>query len=329
MRVLVTGGAGFIGQHLVEFLRREHEVVVLDLLTSVATGTRRLDKLGIQIDVGDVRSTTDIERAFEWVRPELVYHLAAESHVDRSLREPASTWQTNAIGTQFVAAACARAGVPLVYCSTDEVYGSIVGISEASETSPLNPSSPYSASKAAGELAVRSIARSYGLRAVVTRGCNAFGPGQFPEKLVPIACRLLQAGKPVPVHGGGAQIRQWIHVEEFVEGLVRASALANMHVPTFNLAGPTRISVRNLVRRIARVAGLDMDAATVDVGDRPGQDVRYAVNGDVAFRILGYLPKRNILDEAEIRDLLEHYNDAGPVAVTSYGAPGFLTVTGP
>jgi dTDP-glucose 4,6-dehydratase len=223
--------------------------------------------------------------------------------------------QTNAVGTQVVAHACAEAGVPMVYCSTDEVYGDAweedTTIRPRTEDDPLLPSSPYSAGKAAGEMAVRAAARSMGLRYAITRGCNAFGPGQGGDKLIPIACELLQSGRSVPLHGGGSQIRQWIHVSEFAamllsvaDGLVEGS----VHNGTFNLAGPTSCSVRDLVAVLAKVCERGPDAMEA-APDRPGQDRAYAISGAHLEQALGQRAKRSILSLSELLALLDHYKD--------------------
>lgn len=328
MRAIITGGCGFVGQHLVARLVRDGvSVVVLDALTRAASGRDKVSGLA-RLVVGDVADARAVDAALALAgRPTVVYHLAAESHVDESLRHPGPAMRANGEGTLTVALACARAGVPLVYCSTDEVYGDAEGrVRGFDEDDPPAPSSPYAAGKVAGEMAVRAAVRSYGLRAVITRGSNAFGPGQCPEKLVPIACRLLQRGEPVPLHGGGDQVRQWLHVEDFVDGLCAAAwslkvdAACRTGVPlrVFNLAGPRRCSVRELVGALAREAG---SAHTgVEVPDRPGQDRAYWVSGARTCAALNFRPKRDILAPAEIRALLEAYPADGDVRLAAWGA---------
>lgn len=360
MRAIVTGGAGFIGQHLVlDLVERGWDVWVLDALTYAASGRDRLWRvLGEwspacmadhhRLLQGDVCDPLDVGAVLRAVQPEVVYHLAAESHVDASLQRPADAMRVNAVGTLVVAQACAQAGVPLVYCSTDEVYGDVAGTRWDEEgadelATPLAPSSPYSAGKAAGEHAVHAVARSYGLQAVITRGSNAWGPGQYPEKLVPIACRLLSRGEPVPLHGGGDQVRQWVHVAEFSDCLVRAGAyLLNGpawrrepgggvarewptdQVPVWNIAGPCRLSVRELVLLLADVAGVPPERATRDTPDRPGQDRAYHVSGERAEIMLGFRPRRGIVNRHELQRLLEHYDQGSAQAthVADYARPG-------
>lgn len=331
MRALVTGGAGFIGQHLVRRLVQEGKAVsVLDARTYAATGWDAVSQIATMF-LGDVTRYEAVQDAVLASRPAVVYHLAAESHVDRSLLQPGLAMHVNAVGTQVVASVCAKAKIPLVYCSTDEVYGDVRDAPQetgfgAMEFWPLNPSSPYSAGKAAGEMAVFATVRSFGLVASITRACNAFGPGQYPEKLVPIACRMLDRGEPVPLHGGGSQVRQWIHVEELADGLVRAGRDASRRgvgCEVYNLAGPrvganAGLTVRKLVKRIAAALGVPEERAWVAVGDRPGQDQLYRIDGSKAWRDLGFEAQRRITDEAEIRALVAAYSDSDTVHLASW-----------
>ncbi len=290
VKVLVTGAAGFVGRHLVRYLVvRGFEVWGLDLQTRAATGWDEVRELcqssgGVLLH-GDVRDPEHVQFRAKFRH---VFHLAAESHVDESLRDPQGAFSTNAVGTSLVAAECTRRGASLCYVSTDEVYGDRYGevFSCAREDAAIHPSSPYSAGKAAGEMAVHGFVRSFGLEAVIVRGSNAFGPGQYAEKLVPIACRLLNAGERVPLHGGGKQIRQFLHVEEFAEGIALAGlGLWRSSVPglspmpiVLNLAGPRRCSVRELVRHLANRLLWNPDLPYVSiVADRPGQDRVYGV----------------------------------------------------
>lgn len=331
MKALVTGGAGFIGHHLVSMLVDQGvDVVVLDKRTYAATkwdfvcdliGSRNV----IQSDVCDYEA---ISVFIEEVNPDIVFHLAAESHVDRSLVEPGLAMFVNAVGTQNIAEICARQKIPLLYCSTDEVYGDLFGTKYerlgAPTNAPLNPSSPYSAGKAAGEMAIRAVARSFGLKAAITRGCNAWGEGQYPEKLVPIACRMISSGKPVPLHGGGEQIRQWVHVTEFAETLIEVgqmllkSSLQTTDVLTVNIWGPDRISVKELVEAIADIHGVRKSDSWIAVTDRPGQDRSYGLDQGSNRWVLRSCPIRSILCVNEIVQLLDHYSDGDDVEIAEF-----------
>ena len=327
MNILVTGGCGFIGQHVVAKLKAEFYgpmgVWVVDKCTPASTGWSKVsDAIGSGLVRADVCDQETLNTLMSDVKFDLVMHLAAQSHVDVSLESPGETMMVNAVGTQVVATLCAKHDVPMLYCSTDEVYGpTTVGVDGAHKMkpeNPLRPSSPYSAGKAAGELAVLAAARSFGLRYAITRGCNAFGPGQYMEKLIPIACSLLSDGKPVPLHGGGRQLRQWVHVDEFAGCLIKVgiglvSGVHRSNGPVYNIAGPRICSVIDVAAAIAKVAGVSEDNATTIVDERPGQDEAYAVCGHGMSEDFGVIPQRDLLDTHEISELLSEYSGKVPL----------------
>jgi len=339
MNILVTGGCGFIGQHLVERLAlnpRTASIWVLDALDKTATGKARVSEIA-KLVIGNVCEPNDVNTAIvsaysNGTPIDLVMHLAAQSHVDESLKDSSGTMYVNAVGTQVVATACSYHKIPLLYCSTDEVYGPSVifenGTTEKKgEGDVLYPSSPYSAGKAAGELAIRAEGRSFGLQFAITRGCNSFGPNQFPEKLIPIACQALQSNKKVPLHGGGSQIRQWVHVSEFADTLIAVGfklVSGALQHDTYNIAGPTSATVKDLVENLActLIKTKNLPAPNTPawkaVGDRPGQDEAYHVCGDRFFKEFGWRPKRNILDEYELSALLQSYKNIESVYVSNY-----------
>jgi dTDP-glucose 4,6-dehydratase len=327
---VVTGAFGFIGSHVAEVIAAAgHAFSVLDYRGRAAVNvdfvcglpgfrgaefadvraTGKLDDVARMItrralEVGERKSTVDA-----------VLHLAAESHVDESIRAPMDALGSNAEGTARVALWCAKNDVPLVYVSTDEVYGDVIGTvydrDGCGEDAPLVPSSPYSAGKAAGELFVRAAVRTYGLRAVILRGSNAFGPRQFGEKLIPIAVSRIHAGLPIPLHGGGEQVRQWVHAAEFAEAVMRAAEEARSilkgtdALPVYNVAGPCRMSVMDLVAALGAASGRSFDM--VPVADRPGQDLSYHVRGDRAREDLGFVARRRVDSPQELEQLLAAY----------------------
>lgn len=326
MKALVTGGCGFIGQHLIEKLVSSGvEVSCLDINDVCATGYARVKELiGDKLVVGDVCDAQILDQLVP--EADIVFHLAAQSHVDVSISNPRASMQTNAVGTQMVASACATYDRALVYCSTDEVYGDNEVDYPFREATPLDPSSPYSAGKAAGEFAVRAAARSLGLRRwAITRGCNAYGANQYTEKLIPIACSLIQRGLPVTVHNSGQQVRQWVAVEEFCDGLIAVGkgVLSDTidHAPIYNLAGPRRLSVVELILRIDQVANGRhrhvRDVCTF-VGDRPGQDSNYNISGERALEKLGFKPVRDIFSTHEIEKLLLTYGPNIDLNIADY-----------
>ena len=329
MIALVTGGAGFIGQHTVHALCDQgHEVHVLDANQPCATGWDSVQqRIGDRLYLGDVCDPRAVANLFERVAFDVVLHLAAQSHVDESLLNPVETLRVNALGTHVIADACAKRNVPLVYCSTDEVYGDIDDRNTRGlawiETDPLAPSSPYSAGKAAGELIVRAMARTIGLRFIITRGSNAFGSGQYTEKLVPIAFSMLQRGERVPLHGGGHQVRQWVHVSEFAEMLCRSAVLLAagdkaVENVTMNIAGPVRCTVREVVEMIARYLNVPSDQAWRKVPDRPGGDAAYHVSGQLAEHLIEFKARRRLDDVLELKALKHAYPSSGVCNLTTY-----------
>jgi dTDP-glucose 4,6-dehydratase len=286
MRLLVCGGAGFIGSAFVRVRLAEHgdEVVVLDKLTYAG---REENLAGL--DVGFVRAGIEdagaVATAIAGV--DAVVNFAAETHVDRSITEPDAFVTTHAVGTWVLLEAARAAGVRLLQVSTDEVYGSIEEGS-FTESSPLQPSSPYSATKAGADLLVSSYFHTYGLRTVICRGSNNYGPRQYPEKLIPLMILNAMHGDPLPVYGDGLQVRNWLYVEDFARGIghVLEHGAAG---EAYNVGGPDECTNLEVVRRIIELTGADPSLLTY-VKDRPGHDRRYSL-GSEKVRALGWRPR--------------------------------------
>ncbi len=297
MRILVTGGAGFIGSALVRYLVGEgHQVLNLDKLTYAGNLASLQPVAGsnlysfVQADICD-RSA--VVAAIDDFRPDHIMHLAAESHVDRSITGAGDFIQTNVIGSFTLLEAArhywagldpeARDAFRFLHVSTDEVYGSLGPDGLFTETTPYDPSSPYSASKAASDHLAKAWHRTYGLPVVVSNCSNNYGPYHFPEKLIPLNILNALEGKPLPVYGDGSNVRDWLHVEDHARAL---HLICSRGRPgeTYNVGGRNERSNIAVVRRICdimdalRPAGAPHDRLITFVTDRPGHDHRYAID---------------------------------------------------
>jgi dTDP-glucose 4,6-dehydratase len=287
--VLVTGGAGFIGSHLVDALiGRDTRVTVLDKLTYAGTlanlqGHATDDRLAfVRGDVADVDTVAPLVAGVD-----RVIHAAAESHVDRSIDRSREFVTTNVLGTQTVLEACRATGTPLLFVNTDEVYGAGAEGTTFGEDDPLRPRNPYAASKAGADLLCRAYAETYGVAVTMVRGTNAFGPRQFPEKVIPVFTLAALAARPLPVYGEGAQRREWLFVDDWVRGCL---AVLDRGEPggVYNIGGGTELANLELARRICALAGADPSLIAF-VEDRLGHDFRYGLD-DARLRSLGWEP---------------------------------------
>jgi dTDP-glucose 4,6-dehydratase len=296
VRILVTGGAGFIGSTFVRSIVvgrypafADAQVVVLDLLTYAGSRTNLapvLDSPRLRFVHGDIRDNALVADLVTGV--DVVVHFAAESHVDRSIAGAAEFVSTNVVGTQVLLEAALEAGVGrFVHVSTDEVYGSI---DEGSwpETHPVEPNSPYSASKASSDLLARSYHRTHGLPVCITRCSNNYGPHQFPEKLIPLFVTNLLDGRPVPLYGDGLNVRDWLHVDDHCNG-VQLVAEGGRPGEIYNIGGGTELTNRELTHRLVEAVGADMSMIE-PVPDRKGHDRRYSVDWSKIRDELGYTP---------------------------------------
>ena len=301
MNVLVTGGAGFIGSNLVRLLRRERPdwtVVNLDKLTYAGNAESLADLRGDPKHVfvrGDIADGALVEKLLLDHRIDAILNLAAESHVDRSILKPGVFVETNVGGTQ-VLLDCARAAriKRFVQVSTDEVYGSLGATGKFSESSPLKPSSPYSATKTAADLLVLAYGHTFGLDVVVTRCSNNYGPFQFPEKLIPLMIANALEGKRLPVYGDGMQVRDWIHVEDHNRALLAALEKGKPG-EVYNIGSDNEWPNLQIVTRLLEILGKGRDLIE-HVKDRPGHDRRYAIDAAKAHKELGWAPRIGFSD---------------------------------
>ena len=290
MRLLVCGGAGFIGSNFVRQRVREHgdEVVVLDKLTYAGRRENLQDLTddgGVSLRHGAIEDADAVAGAIEGC--EAVVNFAAETHVDRSIAEPDAFVTTNAQGTYVLLEAARGRGLRYVQISTDEVYGSIESGS-FTEDSPLQPSSPYSATKTGADLLVDSYHHTYGLETVICRGSNNYGPYQYPEKLIPLMILNALHGDPLPVYGDGMQVRNWIFVEDFARGIGIALERGEPG-SRYNVGGPDECPNIEVVRRILELTGAGEELIE-HVADRPGHDRRYSLSSE-RIRGLGWEPQ--------------------------------------
>lgn len=305
-RYLVTGGAGFIGSNFVRTVLAEEpesEVTNLDLLTyaGVKATVDELDEFGRHHFVhGDIRDRDLVDSLMPG--NDVVVNFAAESHVDRSIDGPVIFAETNLVGTAVLIDAARRHGIPrFLQVSTDEVYGSIES-GFATEDAPLEPSSPYSASKAAADLYVRSYGVTYGYQALVSRCTNNYGPYQFPEKVIPLFVTNLMDGQKVPLYGTGRNERDWLHVDDHVAAL-RLLIARGKPGEVYNIGADAQVTNLDLTHRILNAFGLD-ESWIRYVEDRPGHDLRYAVDSS-KIRSLGWRPTAT-LDE-RLAETIEWY----------------------
>jgi dTDP-glucose 4,6-dehydratase len=276
MRLLVSGGAGFIGSNYVRRRVEQHpddSVRVLDKLT-YAGRRENLEGIGegVELVVGDICDRDLVHRAVEGC--DAIVNFAAESHVDRSIHSPGEFITTDVYGTFVLLEAARDAGIRHLQISTDEVYGSI-DEGSFTEASPLQPSSPYSASKAGGDLIVSAFSHTYGTESLIVRASNNYGPRQHPEKLIPLTILNCLAGDPVPVYGDGAQVRNWLFVDDFAAAI---DSVLERGAPgeAYNVGGPDELPNIEVVRRVLELTGRD-ESLIEHVTDRPGHDRRYSL----------------------------------------------------
>jgi len=327
--ILITGGAGFIGSALIRYIIKNtsHSVVNIDKLTysgnleslgSISSSNYIFEQL-------DICNGNELQRVLTNTQPDIIMHLAAESHVDRSIDGPGDFIKTNIVGT-FTLLEQTRSywqslevdkkeNFRFLHVSTDEVYGDLEGTTDFfSEETPYDPSSPYSATKASSDHLVRAWHRTYGLPVLITNCSNNYGPCQFPEKLIPHVILNALEGKNLPIYGDGKQIRDWLYVDDHVSALMRVALDGNVG-ETYNIGGNNEIQNIEVVKKICIILDEIVTKKMNDitsfielityVKDRPGHDVRYAINANKIQKNLGWKPKEDF--ESGIRKTVEWY----------------------
>lgn len=312
MKIFVTGGAGFIGSNFIRHilgLDRNYSIVNYDKLT-YAGNLANLDSVAKNPNYrfvrGDICDPAAVEAAMSGCNA--VVHFAAESHVDRSIYEPAPVIETNITGTFILLQVARKVSVTrFVHVSTDEVYGDITPDGFADENSPLQPSSPYSASKASSDLLVRSYVRTFGFPGLITRSSNNYGPYQFPEKFLPLMITNALDDKQLPIYGDGKQQRDWLHVEDNCRGILAVLERGRIG-EVYNIGGLDIEENLTLARRLLRVLGKPETLLSY-VKDRPGHDRRYALDCRKMDSELGWKPVISL--EGGLRQTIDWYKSNG------------------
>jgi dTDP-glucose 4,6-dehydratase len=326
MKILVTGGAGFIGSAVIRHIIKntQDSVINLDKLTYAGNLESLLevsDSAQYSFEQVDICDHIELDRVFAKHKPDAVMHLAAESHVDRSIDGPAAFIQTNIVGTYTLLEATRQYWLKLDlkqksafrfhHISTDEVYGDLEGTTDLfTETTSYEPSSPYSASKASSDHLVRAWLRTYGLPTIITNCSNNYGPYHFPEKLIPLVILNALEGKSLPIYGKGNQVRDWLYVEDHACALYKVVTKGNIG-ETYNIGGHNEKQNVEVVKTICQLLNelvpqkTDYQDQIVFVKDRPGHDLRYAIDASKIERELGWKPQETF--DTGLRKTVEWY----------------------
>jgi dTDP-glucose 4,6-dehydratase len=314
MKVLVTGGCGFIGSNFIRYLVQQvddYQVVNMDALTYAGNPANLADlweNPRYTFVRGDICDRPLVEHLIT-SGVDAIVHMAAESHVDRSILDPAGFVRTNVLGTQTLLEAARKGSISrFIHVSTDEVYGSLGPVDQFTEQSPLAPNSPYAASKAAADLLVHAYVQTYGVPAIITRASNNYGPYQFPEKVIPLFVTNALEGRELPTYGDGQHVRDWLFVEDHCEGLMRVLQAGRVG-EIYNIGGGQECTNLELARLIVHAVGVSEEVIRF-VKDRPAHDRRYALSSEKIAAELGWQP-RVTLAEGLARTVV-WYREHGP-----------------
>ena len=299
--IIVTGGLGFIGSNLINILsKKKYFIINIDKVT-YASNSRNIKKniKNYKFYKQDINNQNFIKKILDKYSPSLIFNVAAETHVDRSIDGPKQFIDSNIYGVFNLLEAIRKfkKKIKLIHVSTDEVYGDIVKNKSSKETDPYNPSSPYSASKASSDLLIKSYVRTYKIPAIITNCCNNYGPNQYPEKLIPTIIYKIINKKPIPIYGNGKNIREWIHVEDHCNALIKISEKGFLG-ENYNIGSGVELNNINIVKKIvSSFKEIDINLANkakfVFVKDRPGHDLRYSLNSSKIKKHLKWECKYN------------------------------------
>jgi dTDP-glucose 4,6-dehydratase len=299
--IIVTGGLGFIGSNLINILsRKKYFIINIDKVT-YASNSRNIKKniKNYKFYKQDINNQNFIKKILDKYSPSLIFNVAAETHVDRSIDGPKQFIDSNIYGVFNLLEAIRKfkKKIKLIHVSTDEVYGDIVKNKSSKETDPYNPSSPYSASKASSDLLIKSYVRTYKIPAIITNCCNNYGPNQYPEKLIPTIIYKIINKKPIPIYGNGKNIREWIHVEDHCNALIKISEKGFLG-ENYNIGSGVELNNIDIVKKIvSSFKDINIDLANkakfVFVKDRPGHDLRYSLNSSKIKKNLKWKCKYN------------------------------------
>lgn len=315
MKLVITGGLGFIGSNFIRYLLENYKndvfIINIDKVTYAANKNNLRDVVGnkskyYKFYQKDIINYKVLERIFSSEKPEVIINFAAETHVDRSLYESIKFVKSNVLGVQTLLELAYRNKIAkFIHISTDEVFGSVSPPLSADENYPLNPSSPYSASKASAELMIKAFEKTFGYKVIITRSTNNFGPYQYPEKFIPLTIISAILNKPIPIYGNGEQVRDWLYVKDHCKAI---DIILQKGFPgkSYNIAGGNERRNIDVAKFIVQYLGKPMELINY-VKNRPAHDVRYSLDSSLIKRELGFYPEKNF--EEALIETIEWYKN--------------------